>query len=275
MTLTESLRWAVDIIACSDSPRLDAEVLLCHVLGCERSYLYTWPERELSDQQLGAFQDAVTRRQQGEPVAHITGEREFWSLPLQVTPDTLIPRPETELLVEVALDLPLPTEARVLDLGTGTGAIALALASERAAWQVDAVDVVAAAVTLAARNGMRLNLDNVQVWQSRWFDSVDAGDYQLIISNPPYIDPADRHLDQGDVRFEPHSALVAKDAGLADIRTIVGAAPDHLQHGGWLLLEHGYDQGQAVRQLFRDGGFGGVQTRRDLAGHERVTLGHF
>ncbi|MCV6604818.1 MAG: peptide chain release factor N(5)-glutamine methyltransferase [Porticoccaceae bacterium] len=272
-TVAEILRCSEQLASVSDTPRLDVEVLLCHLLGRDRSFLYTWPEHRLSEQQLMDFQAALTRRKAGEPIAYITGEREFWSLPLAVEPSTLIPRPDTELLVEIALELPLPEKAQVLDMGTGTGAIALALASEKPCWVVHAIDQSHQAVALAQRNCQRLGVRNAEIWQSCWYQGVGERRYQLIVSNPPYIDPGDPHLSRGDVRFEPHSALVAEDAGLADIETIASGASAHLEPGGWLLLEHGYNQGDAVRQCLEGAGFADVQTRRDLGGRDRATLG--
>lgn len=266
-------RAAGELEAVSPSARLDAEVLLAHCLGQSRTWLYTWSDRALSASQCAAFAALLARRRQGEPVAYITGVREFWSLPLEVGPATLIPRPDTERLVELVLELPLPAAARVLDLGTGTGAIALALASERPGWQVLAVDLAPAAVALAERNRARLGCRNVTVQQSDWFDAVTATDVDVIVSNPPYIDATDPHLLQGDVRFEPRSALVAGAAGLADIRLIATQGLRHLRAGGWLLVEHGYQQGEAVRGIFRAAGFGQVCTRRDCGGNERVTMG--
>ena len=190
-----------------------------------------------------------------------------------MAPHTLIPRPDTELLVETALELQPATPAKVLDLGTGTGAIALALAGDRPAWQVTAVDRVEEAVALAERNRQRLGLGNVQVRVSHWFDSLGDERFDLIVSNPPYIADADPHLVAGDVRFEPSSALVAGADGLDDLRVIIAQAPQHLQPGGWLLLEHGYDQAAAVRALLADQGFDEVASRKDLGSHERITLG--
>ena len=271
-TVSELLRCSEQLNDISDSARLDVEVLLCHTLGKDRAFLYTWPEHPLSEAQFADFHAAFERRKNGEPVAYITGEREFWSLPLEVEPSTLIPRPETELLVETALNLPLPDSAQVLDLGTGTGAIALALASENPSWAIHAIDQSPQAVALARRNCEKLQLANAKVWQSSWYQNVTER-YQLIVSNPPYINPQDPHLQQGDVRFEPHSALVAQRAGLADIEAIVAGAAEYLEPGGWLLLEHGYDQGEPVRQILRDARMVDVETRQDLAGHDRVTLG--
>ncbi|CAE6899752.1 peptide chain release factor N(5)-glutamine methyltransferase [Ectopseudomonas khazarica] len=259
----------------SPTPRLDAELLLAAALGKPRSYLRTWPERELDADQLGLFQSHLQRRRQGEPVAYILGHQGFWSLDLEVAPHTLIPRPDTELLVETALALLPATPLAALDLGTGTGAIALALASERPGWQVTGVDRVEDAVALAERNRQRLQLDNVRFLHSHWFSALAGQRFGLILSNPPYIRADDRHLDQGDVRFEPSSALVAGADGLDDIRAIIQAAPQYLLAGGWLLLEHGFDQAEAVRELLATAGFSEAHSRRDLGGHERISLGRF
>ncbi|PKM24517.1 MAG: peptide chain release factor N(5)-glutamine methyltransferase [Gammaproteobacteria bacterium HGW-Gammaproteobacteria-13] len=259
----------------SATPRLDAELLLAHALGKSRSYLHTWPERELDTPQLERYQAALARRQAGEPVAYILGQQGFWSLELEVASHTLIPRPDTELLVETVLALLPATPASLLDLGTGTGAIALALASERPAWRLTGVDRVAEAVALAERNRARLKLTNASFIASHWFSALTGQRYQLIVSNPPYIAADDRHLAEGDVRFEPSSALVAGADGLDDIRLIIQQAPDYLETGGWLLLEHGFDQAPAVRELLSARGFSAVESRRDLGGHERISLGRF
>ena len=259
----------------SPSPRLDAELLLAHALGQSRSYLRTWPEREPSAAQCAAFAALLERRRAGEPVAYLLGRQGFWSLDLEVAPHTLIPRPDTELLVETALTLGPGGPARVLDLGTGTGAIALAVACERPAWQVLGVDRVSEAVQLAERNRARLGLGNARFVESVWFSTLGGERFALIVGNPPYIAAADRHLSEGDVRFEPASALVAGEDGLDDIRRIVAEAPEHLEAGGWLLLEHGYDQAEAVRALFAARGFAAVESRRDLGGHQRITLGQW
>ncbi len=273
LTIADLLRVSATLEGASDSPRLDVEVLLCHVLNRPRSYLYAWPERTVDNTQRGRFQALLHRRQQGEPVAHLTGIKEFWSLPLQVNASTLIPRPETELLVQLTLDLALSETASVLDLGTGCGAIALALAHERPLWRVIGVDKVEDAVKLAEQNRRHLGLNNAAFFDSNWFASISAQLFDVVVSNPPYIAATDTHLREGDVRFEPASALVADDNGCAAIRHIIDTAPNWLVTSGWLLIEHGFDQGQTVRELLRASGYHHIVTATDLAGVERVTRG--
>lgn len=260
----------------SDSAALDADCLLAFVLDKSRTWLRTWPETELSPAQLAAIDALAARREQGEPVAHLLGYREFWSLPLKVSKHTLIPRPDTEVLIEQALaHLPASTEGwRVLDLGTGTGAIALALKSERPELQLFAVDRVAEACELARENAQDLQLA-IDIRQGSWFEPVAGERFSLILSNPPYIDATDPHLKEGDVRFEPASALVAEQAGMADLLQIIHHAPTHLLSGGWLLLEHGWQQAEAVRQALINAGFGKVSTTCDYGGNERVSLGQW
>ncbi|WP_441254578.1 peptide chain release factor N(5)-glutamine methyltransferase [Aeromonas sp. A600620] len=278
MQIQQARAHIMTMLAGGESPRADADVLLCHLLDCRRSYLMTWPERELDAAQQATLQTWLARRLNGEPIAHLVGEREFWSLPLKVSPATLIPRPDTEVLVEQALTRIPQGPCAVLDLGTGTGAIALALKSERPEVDVWAVDRMADAAALARENSAALGLP-IEVRDGSWFEPLGEPDrdeaprFAVIVSNPPYIDGADPHLEQGDVRFEPRSALVADDAGLADIRHIVAHAPAYLLPDGWLLLEHGWDQGEAVRQLLRDGGYREVATVRDYGDNDRVTLG--
>jgi release factor glutamine methyltransferase len=260
----------------SDSAALDADCLLCAVLSCTRTYLRTWPEQELTPEQVEQAEQLAARREQGEPVAYILGVREFWSLPLQVSPATLIPRPDTEALVEWALTL-LSDKGqgqKALDLGTGTGAIALALKSEMPALSMWALEREPAALDLARRNAARLGFQ-VNFLASNWFAALNERNFQLIVSNPPYIDAADPHLSQGDVRFEPHTALVAEEDGLADIRQIIEQAPDYLAPGGWLFLEQGWQQAEAVRELLLARGFHAVITRQDLGGQERVSGGQW
>lgn len=273
MQIQQARAHIMATLAFGESPRADADALLCHLLGCRRSYLMTWPERELDAAQQATLQGWLDRRLAGEPIAHLIGEREFWSLPLKVSPATLIPRPDTEVLVEQALARLPAGPCALLDLGTGTGAIALALKSERSDADVWAVDRMPDAAALARANSVALGLP-IEVRDGSWFAPLaDAPRFAMIVSNPPYIDGADPHLDEGDVRFEPRSALVADEQGLADIRLIVAGAPAHLCPGGWLLLEHGWEQGAAVRQLLLQQGYCQVETVRDYGDNERVTLG--
>ncbi len=261
----------------TDSPRLDAELLLCHVLNVSRTYLFTWPERTLNAEQLKKFPPLLTQRLQGHPIAHILGEREFWGLSLIITQDTLIPRPDTETLVETAL-AQLPNkgeeEITVLDLGTGSGAIALALKNQRPDLHVTAVDYSLHALDVAKQNAQKHQLD-IQFLQSNWFSALKTPHTQFncIVSNPPYIEEKDPHLSQGDVRFEPLSALTSGEDGLDDIRIIAQHAPLHLKPQGWLLIEHGYHQANAVADIFSANHFINIQLQHDLAGQPRVTLG--
>ena len=274
-TITAALQSAIaQFMPTHTSARLDAELLLAHALGQSRSYLRAWPERLLTDQQVQVFAILVARRVAGEPIAHILGRREFWSLDLEVTPATLIPRPETELLVELALArIPVDAAWDIVDLGTGSGAIALAVAQERPRCRVMATDVSAAALAVAQANARRLAIGNVTFHQGTWYAGLGQQRFNAILSNPPYIRTDDPHLRQGDVRFDPPGALVSGTDGLDDLRVIVAGAPTHLHPGGWLLVEHGYDQGEAVRRLFVDAGLVGIHSLDDLAGHPRVCLG--
>lgn len=267
------LRVAIGELSESESPRRDAEILLEHVTGKARTFILAFGETALTADQHAQLSALLSRRKAGEPVAHLTGEREFWSLPLYVSAATLIPRPDTECLVEHALAHLPATACRILDLGTGTGAIALALASERPDCQVTAVDVMPDAVALAMRNVARLGFNNVKIQQSSWFDALVGQQFDMIVSNPPYIDECDPHLSQGDVRFEPLTALVAADEGLADIAHIVTVSRQYLTAGGWLLIEHGWTQAEAVRALFTQAGYERVETCQDYGGNDRLTLG--
>ncbi|MEZ7207977.1 MULTISPECIES: peptide chain release factor N(5)-glutamine methyltransferase [unclassified Pseudoalteromonas] len=273
LNIAQAVAWATsELLPHSESAKLDSEVLLLHVIDKNRTYLFTWPEAELSTLEQQRFEECIARRVTGEPVAHITGQREFWSLPLKVNNSTLIPRPDTETLIEHVLTLSMPNDAQVLDLGTGTGAIALALASEYPAWQITAVDASADAVALAKSNQSQLGFKNVSILQSDWFSAVSEQQFDLIVSNPPYIDEADHHLSQGDVRFEPLSALVADDHGYADIFHIIRTAKLHLNSGGYLLLEHGFEQADKIQQFFAEMAYINILTIKDMAGCDRVTL---
>lgn len=268
--LTEAVAHLPD--ADTDSARLDAEVLLCHLLGCNRAHLRAWPERELDAGQTAAYRDLIARRADGEPVAYLTGRREFWSLDLRVTPATLIPRPDTETLVEQALAfIPADAQWAVADLGTGSGAIALALALERPHCRVVATDLSAAALEVARDNAARHRIGNAEFRLGPWFAPLAGERFQLIVSNPPYVRADDPHLGHGDVRFEPLSALTSGTDGLDAIRQLVAGAAHHLAPGGRLLLEHGYDQAAAVRELLQNHGYTDVMGWRDGAGVERVS----
>ncbi|WFW15074.1 peptide chain release factor N(5)-glutamine methyltransferase [Citrobacter freundii] len=267
------LREAIAQLQNSESPRRDAEILLETVTGKGRTFILAFGETVLTAAQQEQLNALVARRQRGEPVAHLTGVREFWSLPLFVSPATLIPRPDTECLVEQALARLPASACRIVDLGTGTGAIALALASERPDCDVTAVDRMPDAVALAIRNTQHLGINNVRVLQSDWFSALQGQQFDMIVSNPPYIDEQDPHLAQGDVRFEPLTALVAGASGLADIVHIIEQSKHMLTAGGYLLLEHGWQQGQAVRDAFTRSGYQAVETCRDYGGNERITLG--
>ena len=252
---------------------LEAGILLAHVIGKPRSWLFAHPEAPVNGQTASRFDRMIEQRLKGAPIAYLTGRREFWSLDLQVTPDTLIPRPETELLVERALAIPLPAEARVADLGTGSGAVAAALASERPAWHIIATDTSEEALNVATANFHRLGLERVEPRLGTWFTPLAGERFDLIVSNPPYIARGDRHLSEGDVAHEPRAALSSGPDGLDALRILAGGARAHLVPGGWLMVEHGWNQGAAVRELFVAAHFTSVETYRDSADRERVTGG--
>ena len=250
---------------------LENRILLCHVLSLSRVGLITGAERQLTDEEAARLAALVERRLQGEPIAYIVGQREFFGLPFQVGPAVLIPRPDTELIVELALER-LPARGRLLDMGTGSGAIAVSVAHTRPDAQVTALDVSEAALDVARANAAA-NHAAVRFLRSDWFTALENEAFDLIASNPPYIAAGDAHLAQGDLRFEPAGALTDHADGLSALRTIVAGAPQHLVAGGWLLLEHGYDQAPAVRTLLSAAGYTEVQSWRDLGGIERVSGG--
>jgi len=254
--------------------RVDAERLLMHALGVDRAWLFAHGLEPIAAEQAARFDALVARREHGEPVAYIIGRQGFWNLDLEVSPATLIPRPETELLVELALErLPQDAPCTVADLGTGSGAVALALASERPRARVTASDISASALAVARANARRLGLGNVTFVQGSWFEPLQGGRFDLIVSNPPYIEDTDPHLAQGDLRFEPRHALASGMDGLDAIRQIAVEARHHLVAMGWLLLEHGHAQGTGVREVLQTHGYVEVSTIRDLEHRERVTLG--
>ncbi|MDR3492487.1 MAG: peptide chain release factor N(5)-glutamine methyltransferase [Gammaproteobacteria bacterium] len=260
----------------SASPRLDAEILLGHSLQATRSYLHAWPEKVLSETQEDSFEQLLVRRSQGEPIAYLVGYKEFWSLKLKVTPAVLIPRDETELLVERVLELFAAETPRVIaDLGTGSGAIALAIAKERPLWQIFATDLSKDALDVAQENAKRLGLANVFFSQGFWCNALPRQGFDAIISNPPYIAEGDRELEQQVADFEPLMALIAQKEGLQDIQQILREARGSLKSGGYLLLEHGYQQAKAVQDQLSQAGYEQIGLYQDLAGLDRVTVSRF
>jgi len=256
------------------SARIEVQCLLQTVLQVNHAYLLTHPEQTLNEEQQARYAELIARRLQGEPIAYILGEREFFGLNFKVSPATLIPRADTELLVELALQrMPKNVSLRLLDLGTGSGAIALAIAHARRDIEVTAVDASLDALHVARENIQQLQLNNVRALQSDWFSALPSERFDLIVSNPPYIHENDAHLAQGDLRFEPKSALASGADGLNDIRRILAQAKQYLQPNGWLLFEHGYDQAERVRKLFEQASFFVIFSKKDLAGIERVTGG--
>ena len=258
----------------SSTARIEAQSLLQHVLRVQRAYLLAHPEQALDAIQQATYAALLERRLQGEPVAYILGESEFFGLKFKVTPATLIPRSDTELLVELALQrVPENRACRVLDMGTGSGAIALSIAHSRPDAQLMAVDASEAALDVARENARRLGIRNISLLQSDWFSALNGQRFDLIVSNPPYVATGDTHLSQGDLRFEPLSALASGADGMDDIRNIVGQAGAYLENGSWLLLEHGYDQAAQVRDLLHQNGFRGIFSAKDIAGIDRVSGG--
>ena len=273
MNIGRVLAEARQVLVDSSTGRLDSEVLLEHVLAVSRAHLYANPEAEISTRQQDEFLQLLERRVQGEPIAYLVGHREFWSLQLKVTPDVLIPRTETELLVETALErIPLDSKLRIADLGTGSGALALAIASERPYCEVHASDISSAALAVARENARVLGLQRIGFHEGSWAEPL-SGKFNLIISNPPYIPQGDPHLQQGDIRFEPEAALVPGPDGMSAINRIAMESLPMLEHGGYLIIEHGFEQGQATRSLLKSLAYQSVETKRDLADLERVTMG--
>ena len=274
--ITQIIEEAIkQIQVVSDSARLDSELLLCAVLKKDRSFIRAWPEHELDQQQLHSFQEKLKQRILGKPIAHILGERGFWSLNLNVTADTLIPRPDTERLVELALEI-IPDKAqwKILDLGTGTGAIALSLAKEKPNCSITATDQSNAALNIAKQNAEKNKIPNIEFIQSDWFGKLENKQFDMIVSNPPYIKENDPHLKQGDVRFEPLSALTSGSDGLGDIRIIIKNSIAHLKTKAPLLIEHGYDQADEVCDLFISSNFTEVSDFKDDNDIPRVAIGY-
>jgi release factor glutamine methyltransferase len=269
ITIRDALQqWSRDI------DDIDARILLQHVLDVTHAHLIAHADRALDSKQAQSFRLLSERRARGEPVAYLIGKREFYSLRFTVTPAVLIPRPETELLVDLALTrIPLDLPWKILDLGTGSGAIAIAIAKHRPLADIVAADVSADALAVAKTNARQLDIDNVRFIEADWFGDFNGERFNLIVSNPPYIAPGDPHLARGDLRFEPRVALAADGEGLDCIRSIIAAAPAHLATGGALLLEHGYDQAEACRRLLIEAGFVMIFSRPDLAGILRVSGG--
>lgn len=274
-TITQTLETATkQLKESSDSPRLDAEVLLAHAIGKDRTYLYTWPEKELSPDNETVFLDLIEKRHRGDPIAYLTGYQEFWSLNLKVTPDTLIPRPETEIVVEQALAvIPKDRPCKVADLGVGSGAIALAIASERPRCQVIGVDQSTAAIRIAETNARQLGIENARFQEGNWLAGFEPNSFDVIVANPPYVAISDPHLAEGDVRFEPQSALVSGVDGLDDIKIIIRQAQTCLKKKGWLIMEHGYDQQARILSLLKAAGYRETRGMADYAGQPRIVLG--
>lgn len=280
MNIQQALQHARQTLSARDEPEagesadIDAQVLLSHVLQCNSAHLIAWPEKELDETQAASYLQLIQQRKEGFPVAHLTGQREFWSLDFSVDNSTLIPRPETETLVEFILEkFGDRKNLKLLDLGTGTGAIAIAIASEKPAWQIFASDVSEQALKLATKNSERHHTSNTTFIHSDWFSNIIEHDFDIIVSNPPYIANNDPHLQTGDVRFEPQSALTAGKTGTDDIEHLCLHAKNHLQKNGWLIVEHGYNQAQLVADCFAENGYEKIAQKKDLSGHTRMTAG--
>lgn len=277
-TLREALDAATrELSSTSGTARLDAEVLLAHMLGKNRAYLRTWPDRRLQEETAQQYRDWVGKRARGVPVAYLIGEREFWSRPFRVSPEVLIPRPETELLVELAIEaIAQENWKRILDLGTGSGAIAVTLALECPGTEIWAVDLSETALEIARHNAADLGAAQVRFLQGRWFEPLPPEiRFELVVSNPPYIDPDDPHLALGDVRHEPRQALVSADGGLKDIALIAEGARQVLVPNGRLMFEHGFDQAAAAAAILANLGYCDIRQHRDLQGHQRVTAARY
>lgn len=275
MTYLEWLKYASQTLDESDSPKRDGEILLSYVTQKTRTFLMAFCETHLSAEEVIALESNLKRRKEGEPIAYITGEKEFWSLKFNVSHSTLIPRPDSEKLVELGLEYLYKMPCEVLELGTGTGAIAISMATERPDCLFTAVEKSEEALVVAQNNARKIGVDNVYFLKGDWYKPVKSRKFSMIVSNPPYIEPTDIHLSQGDVRYEPKTALVSQDNGLADIKVILKGATKHLKQYGWLLIEHGWTQGTAVQTIFKQNGFQLVETFTDYGGNDRVTIGRW
>jgi len=275
--IQSTLTTATELLAnISDTAILDAEVLLCHCIKKSRSHLRAWPEKEIPAQDYQHFLQLLKKRQQGTPIAYLTGNREFWSRDFKVSPDVLIPRPDTELLIELSLSLIADiSNPRLIDLGTGSGIIAITLAAERPDSIVLASDLSEQALAIAEHNATSHQLKNIQFLHSCWFDKIALSKFDLVISNPPYINATDPHLSQGDVRFEPKNALIAEDQGLKDIKSLCEQSRGYLKPDATLLIEHGYDQQASAQAIFKSFGYHAITTHKDLSGNPRVTTGQW
>ena len=274
MRIDAALRSATKALSMhSETARLDAELILAHCLQANRSYLYTWPEKELSETAQACFTEAITKRQSLYPVAYILGYQEFWSLPITVTPDVLIPRADTELLVETALNkISSLTSPNILELGTGSGAVSLAIASERPDASIVACDLSDAALSVATNNRNKLDINNIEFILSDWFSAMPHALFDLVVSNPPYVDPEDLHL-QSSIKYEPKLALTAEETGLADLRKISKEARHYIKPHGWLIMEHGFDQAKIVKAMLQNEGYESVISLKDLGKNDRITIG--
>ncbi len=273
MKVKDAIQFVISSIE-SDEAEVDARYLLSFVLNKNFTWLKTWPDKILANVQIETLTRLIERRKKGEPIAYITGMKDFWTLSLKTNPSTLIPRPETELLVESALGfLENKDDAKILDLGTGTGAIGLAIASEKPNSQIVASDFHIGAVELAKKNAQLNNIDNIEILLSNWFSNITAREFDLIVSNPPYVEADDPHLQQGDLVFEPDTALIALDNGLSDIKIIVAQSKQFLLDGGALMIEHGFEQGKDVRDIYLKNGFRDVKTIKDWSSLDRITMG--
>ncbi|VFP79871.1 peptide chain release factor N(5)-glutamine methyltransferase [Candidatus Erwinia haradaeae] len=274
MKICDWMRSAKEQLTDNERPHRDLEILLERVTGKPRAWLIAFYDSPLTPYMLNTLQQLVARRAAGEPIAYLTGEREFWSLPLKVTPDVMIPRQDTEILVEEALKyLSKTTNNSILDLGTGNGAIALAIASERKDCHILGVDCIDSIIKLAKQNALNLGITNVSFILGKWFSTIKKHKFSMIVSNPPYIDKTDNHLLTGDLRFEPKNALISENNGLADITFIIQEAKKHLTPGGWLLLEHGWNQATIIQKLMSIHKFSKIKTSQDYGGNDRVTSG--